>query len=398
MGMGGFDVVVLRGICEAHADRHIMPLLRELQAQQGELLDKLKSIEEVKPMEERCAALQDRIALKADLDMVPSMAQFEELCAKFDQLGTRGVDTELEARLTKRLDELEAAIQQKADMEDIVSADQLEELSALVSQKANHCDVVTSEQLKRLAATVDRKANTNKVPSLQQWQELEKAVAAKVDSKLCPTLAQVEELAEEVKRKKISSQAQEEVRKVAAELQIKANTSDVLSAAQVERLVKDKVETMMARKADVTEVPSLSQHKELAAATERKLSFLATKVNQKSEAIREMCQQPQTVWCMQPAVLDVSWDESGQAWREWNPSQIMPCSGGDSNGYPGNVFVPHQMFVGPTQCAVHPVHRDGPDDNGPAKSGNLHRVHSDSTSAASSTAPTPPSQEAAQET
>lgn len=57
--------------------------------------------------------------------------------------------------------------------------------------------------------------------------------------------------------------------------QRKADATDVLSAAQVEALVQRKFEEAMAHKAEADDVPSLSQHWELAAATERKLSFLA---------------------------------------------------------------------------------------------------------------------------
>mmetsp|Transcript_61080 Transcript_61080/g.175256 ORF Transcript_61080/g.175256 Transcript_61080/m.175256 type:complete len:407 (+) Transcript_61080:133-1353(+) len=395
MGMGGLDVIGMRGVCASYAERHILPMMQELQSQQGQLIDQLKSLEDRISKQDASwasilgADLQARFSLKADVDKVPSLAQFEELVAKFEQLGkSNGEGSDLEARMLPvlgRLDELSATLEGKADAKDVVLAERLEELEALVSQKANYGDVATSEQLKKLSATVERKAFANKVPTISQLQELQSAVAAKVDANLVPTLAQVEELAAEVKRKNISTLAQEEMRKVAAELQHKANVADVLTAAQVERLVQQKLETLVSRKADVGEVPTLSQHKEFAAATERKFAFLATKVQQKNDAIREMYQQQsQTVWCVQPAMVDVAWDENGQAWPDWNPSRVMPGSGEDR----GNLFVPPHMYGNNGQCLPQGSGQSGAAAIRQSSKGPEPSTRSGS-STGSSTAPTP---------
>lgn len=412
--MGGFEAVALRGICAAYAEREVLPLLREVQQAQGQIVEQLKLLGA--RVDGACAALntqelEDKLNKKADAEKVPSFAQFEELVAKVQHVGQNSQACELDARMApilERLEALERAVESTPSNEDYATAEQLEELSVLVHQKAN----ASSSQLKRLSETVDRKAFTSKVPSIAAFQELQEAVALKVDARLVPTIAQVEELSAEVKRKKVSNLAMEEVKKVSAELDRKANCADVIKAPDVEKLVQQKLDSLVTKKADAGDVPTLAQHKELAAATERKLAFLASKVQQKTDALRDMQQQQQqqqTVWCVHPAVVDVAWDENGNGqatWPEWNPSRMMPTSGCNENGgSPQNIFVPSAAVPvnnnGFGNCSGTGTAAPGGNQNGkPEKPGrrsskgpNSARRSGSSGTSSTATAPTPPSQD-----
>mmetsp|Transcript_112612 Transcript_112612/g.290861 ORF Transcript_112612/g.290861 Transcript_112612/m.290861 type:complete len:443 (-) Transcript_112612:592-1920(-) len=366
--MGGLDVIALRGLCAAYAEKHVLPLLRDLQEVQGQLTEQIRCLEssisskananDVPTMTqfekiardmngtgqliERAAFnaiskdLFEKLEFKADMDKVPSLLQFEEVLTKLQQQKQNDSVASIEAKLhpvIDRLDSLAAALEHKADANDAITNDQFDELLVLVEQKANSRDVVPFTQFQKLSATVERKAFANKVPSLAQMQELQTAVANKVDAHLVPTIAQVEELAADVKKKKVSTIVTEQLQKISLELQQKTNSSDALTLQQVELLLQSKLEGLTARKADAVDVPTLAQHKELAATTERKLAFLAAKLQQKNDAMRDWCQQQPAIWCVQP-VVDVAWDDSTQGWPEWNPSRAMPgtCEGLSQNG------------------------------------------------------------------
>merc|ERR1719512_615092 len=95
--------------------------------------------------------------------------------------------------------------------------------------------------------------------------------------------------------------SKEALQRLDAEVKAKADLGDVVTPKLVEDVVARKLSDAVAGKADAGDVPTLAQHKELAAVTERKLAFLATKVQQQQNQWSR-CQQP-TIWCV-PQVME----------------------------------------------------------------------------------------------
>lgn len=351
--MGAFDVVVLRGICAAHAEQYVLPSLQQVQQAQERLGEQFKKIEErfaqqdaagtgrLDALTAQVEGLVAKLDSKADAAAVPSLTQFEDITSKFRLEESEKSACDIEAKIREemapifqKLEDLTSMLESKADADSVPGLDMFEE--ALL-HKANAREVPTRADLQKLSGTVERKANLSKVNA--QFQELQTVIAGKVDARLVPTIAQVDELASEMKRKaNITSIASiSQLDKISAELQNKANTADVISVAQVEALLQQKLDIVVAHKAEVDDVPSLAQHRELAAATERKMAFLASKLQQqRADSGVDWCQP--VMWCAQP--VEVVWDEVNQAWQEWPgpPGTVVAGNNSGSNA-PCNVNV-----------------------------------------------------------
>jgi len=316
MPLGALEVVALRSICTKQFDKQVLPALQELRESLDSLKERVGRLETSTPesvtseLQELRAKLEEGSRLggaaerletslksKADVDSVPSVQQFETLLADVD----------------RKLDDFSTKLQLKASLSEVPPMSSIEELENELKQKAG------VRELQKLQATVDRKANTSKVPTMAQLQEIQAQVEKKVDSNLCPTVSQVEELAAELKRKANTSSVVTSAKldAVIEELRSKADTSDVVSSAQLDSLVKHKIQEQMAHKADVSDVPSLAQHKELAAVTERKLSFLATKMQQRVNTQQQQWDYCQPVVFCAPQMMEGGWGGEEDHSRYW---------------------------------------------------------------------------------
>lgn len=375
MPVGALDVLALRSICATFLDKQLFPVLTDLQQMQDRLIERIEKLEyssiqktiveevqfsnqcnvtsvdellmgtkgNIHPGEAvvacRIQDLLEKVDGKADARTVPNMVQFEELTSKVEkhtslldsqmkllmqnveECKTNSINAptmahfeQLGADMETKVNTVALKVDRKPDSDDVPSMAQFEELVAAVQQKAH------TRELQKLAGTVDRKAFASKVPTLVQLQDLQKEVERKVDACLVPTTAQVDELAAEMKRKANVSNvvSNSQLQKLCEEVKQKANVQDVVTVAQVEDLLQRKVDAVVARKADVGDVPTLAQHLELAVVTERKLSFLANQVrlgNKLTTPVQRGTQgswdwQP-TLWCV-PQLVEGTWDEAQQ--------------------------------------------------------------------------------------
>lgn len=337
MAMGALEVVTLRMICTRYLEKQVYPALKELQQAQESVNEQLASLKaavaqqggdggydighsggpggskglDMASLEKQMKEFRERLDVKADSKSVPSKAEFLELSDKVG--GEAEADAEAKnAQLERKVVELERKIKDltskmhlKPDAQDVPLVSQLDEIAAAVQQKAN------ARELQKLAETVKRQANSSKVPTLAQLEKLEAAVAGKIDANLCPTVHQVDELAAEMKRKANTNSVvtREQFQTLSAEVKQKAGAGDVVTSSLVEEVVSKKLSDAVANKADAGDVPTLAQHKELAAVTERKLAFLAAKVQQQQHRSSQQWHQNQpTIWCV-PQVVDGCWEE-----------------------------------------------------------------------------------------
>lgn len=342
-------MVALRSLSARHLDKHSL-LVQELQRSQEKFEERLYKLERgsadckagdrrtPKDISAQLDELRVKLESKADVGSVPTTSQFCDLQAQVRDVlrgnGPKGLAQldkisaemirkndlldlpsvkqleDLAAQVERKVNALSTKIDQKANIRDVPSRSQFEELEATVQSKGS------LRELQKLSVDLQRKANAKQVPSVQQFSELQNIVASKIDANLVPTIHQVNELAAEMKRKantnSVVSSAQLE--HLTADLRQKANVCDVVTSAQLQDLVREKLLSAAASKADRGDVPTLAQHKELAAVTERKLAFLAAKVQQQCDNNNGQQWDP---WQQQVLLVPHMVDTSQNA-QQWN--------------------------------------------------------------------------------
>lgn len=336
--MGGLDVVLLRSICQGYTEKNVLPLLQELQQAQERLAARLDSLVATVDAESaRRAALTNAEETATAGDELPKKQLQQENIEEKAQ----GPDlAELEAKLQVLSEKLDAKVceedvlgivertgileklNRKADVDRVPNQRDLQDLEALVHLKANSRDVPSLAQVQRLTDTLSRKANSKQVPTLDQLEKLEGTLENNM--RLVPTRAQFEELAAEVKckarRDDVPSMAQ--LKKLTAELERKANLDQipgesVLSdLAQIRNIMDD-----LKLKANVADVPTLADLKEHRTVVERKLAFLAAKLQEKPEPGMDWY-QPMAFWMGTPQ--EDPW-RAGQPWAAPNQQQQTRC-------------------------------------------------------------------------
>jgi len=339
--MGGLDVVSLRGICQGYAERNVLPLLQELQQAQQRLAARLDGL---------AATVDAKSAVRtAQTNAEDTVAAGDELSkkqlqSKSDEEKAEGPDlVDLEAQLQMLSEKLDMKVSEedvlgivertgileklnhKADADKVPNKRELQDLEALMQLKANSRDVASLAQVQRLSDTVSRKANSKQVPTLDQLVKLEGTLENNM--RLVPTRAQFEELAAEVTRKArrddVPSMAQ--LKKLTAELERKANLdqipgeSELSDLAQIRNIMND-----LKLKANVADVPTLADLKEHRTVVERKLAFLATKLQEKPETGMDWY-QPLTFWMGTPQQQEDPW-RAGQPWIAPHQQQQTRCT------------------------------------------------------------------------
>mmetsp|Transcript_27146 Transcript_27146/g.61599 ORF Transcript_27146/g.61599 Transcript_27146/m.61599 type:complete len:352 (-) Transcript_27146:68-1123(-) len=317
--MGAFDVVALRGICANYFESHTAQVLQDVQRAQ----DKLSS---------QLLELTEALRQKADTTDVPTRAEFEALTAEVGRKAPleEPKDSEEPAsqpldELVARLDELQASVEemQASFPEEAPTLDHFRDLEAIVEAKADRKDSVSQSQLKQLAEKVERKANTHKVPSMVQMQELTAAVERKVDADLVPTLAMVKELSAAIERKADTSEVvnRSQIQRITALLELKADRDQLPRLDQVGDMSRvSELASELDRKANSHEVPTVSQLEEHAAIVEKKLAFLAGKVQKMADA-REKEKVCQPVFWYASPLMAAPWDETQQSWGPLPPNE-----------------------------------------------------------------------------
>jgi len=331
--MGGLDVVLLRSICEGYAERSVLPLLKELQQAQEQLAARLDGLAAtVEKSAFRAATNNGEDTTVAGDELPKKQSQQENLEEKAQGPDLVGLEAQMQV-LSEKLDakvseeDVLAIVERTGILEKlnhkVPSRRELQDLHALVQSKANIRDVPSLAQVQRLTDSVSRKANSKQVPTLDQLEKLESALEKNM--RLVPTRAQFEELAAEVKRKArrddVPSMAQ--LNKLTSDLERKANLDQVpgesvlSDLAQVRNVMDD-----LKLKANLADVPTLADLKEHRTVVERKLAFLAAKLQDKPETGMDWY-QPMTFW-MGTQQQEDPW-RAGQPWIAPQQQPHMRC-------------------------------------------------------------------------
>jgi len=311
--MGGFDVVVLQGICASHFDKHVAPLLNGVQQAQEILREQVKELAlavEQKGAHDLTAKL-DQLAV--DVAQKASIERLDDLINKMDLKASAAeeMSTEATGSFSTSADQFEmwlSEAEQKcrehvsaalAPLEDRQSntertvrshAAKIKEWKSLDSEmdcKANVRDVPTLAQFQSLKSTVERKANSSKVPTFAQFAELQELVESKANVSWVPSSSEFQELRAAVEKKANASSVPcaVDLNRVLEEVQLKANQADVEAALE--------------QKANFDQVTPTSRVDDLASVMERKLAFLAARVQKTSESVDNVLSQAMV--CYVPA-------------------------------------------------------------------------------------------------
>jgi len=288
--MGGFDVIVLQGICANYFDKHVAPLLSEVKQSQEDLRAQVKALSvaiEQKPTGDVIAKCVEQNASITRLDEV--IAQLDLKTTASEEVSTEAPSTdqfelwlgEAEQKIAAALAPIEErqAITDKTVRQHAAKIAEYKSVDGELQCKANVRDVPSLEQFKRLKDTVERKANKVTVPTVVQFDELREVVESKVNASGVPTLAEFTELRHLVEKKANASSvpAAVDLQKVLAEVQLKANAEDV--------------EKALGEKANADQVSLTSTVDNLASVMERKLAFLAARLQKTSESVDHVLSQ-----------------------------------------------------------------------------------------------------------
>lgn len=349
--MGGFDVVVLQGICASHFDKHIAPLLTGVQQAQELLRAQVKELAlavEQKGSHDLTAKL-DKLA--ADVAQKASISRLDELIAKMDLKANASEEVSTEApssfstsdQFEMWLSEAEQKCREHvaaalAPLEDRQSntertvrshAAKIKEWKSLDSEmecKANVRDVPTLAQFQSLKTTMDRKANASKVPTLIQFGELKELVESKANVSWVPSSSEFQELRAAVEKKANASSVPcaVDLKKVLEEVQLKANVADVEAALE--------------QKANCDQVAPTSRVEDLASVMERKLAFLAARLQKTSECVDNVLSQAMVCYVPTPTCGTYYRQETN---GQWTQPQIVgdgfaPNGWGEAQAKPEN--------------------------------------------------------------
>lgn len=301
--MGGFEVIALQGICASYFEKHVSPLISELKQAQEQLSSQVQKISVATDLKQAENVLAKFDALQADMAQKASIAKLEEVLAQRglkshnSEVSTEAPSTpqleqwlsEAEAKCSAQITPLE---ERMAHMERTVKNHaakiaQQKNLDEEIACKANVRDVPTLAQFQRLANTTEKKANSSKVPTLQQFQELEALVETKATANLVPTDAEVQELRSAMKKKANASSVPSaiEFQKFSADVQVQLEAN------------KENVEKVLEQKADNDQVVRSSTVDNLRNVMERKLTFLASRIQKTSEIVEQGMANQQAMVC-----------------------------------------------------------------------------------------------------
>lgn len=310
--MSGFDVIALRAVCKNYVDQMVMPVLEDIQQSQANLRTEMQQ-------------LSDAVQKKAAAQDVPTLAHFESLMAAQNSSITNVEEVLAKLQLKDSADdhailmklEERTANTEKTMRSHAAKIAELRDIGQAIEGKANARDVPNLTQFKKLEGTVAKKANTAKVPTLEQFEELRTLAESKVSAHWVPSMQQFEKLAAQVEKKANASNvlSSAEFKSIQEEMQQKANINDTPRAAWIEEQLE---------KANTCQATTQSSVDKLASVIEKKLAFLASRVQKNTEALDHF-QQPgqQAMICYVPAAACGTWGPVGApteaACGTWGP-------------------------------------------------------------------------------
>lgn len=327
--MGGFEVLALQSICATYFEKHVAPLISELQQGQEQLRAQVKELVVAKDVKQAGDVTAKFDALQADVAQKASIARLDEVIAQMDlKMATSEVSTEASStpkfemwlseaevkcdeRVTPLADRL--AIMEKTLRSHAAKIAQHKALDDELACKANVRDVPTAEQFQRLAADVKRKANSSKVPTIAQFQELSELVESKASASCVPSDSEVAELRSALNKKANSNS-------VPSTAEFQKFSEDVQGQLKAS---KDDVEKGLQQKADSAEVARSSTVDTLRNVMERKLTFLANRLQKTAEMVDNVMNQ-QAMVCYVPAQCQGGWAPDPRGTGNW----MMPQGDG----------------------------------------------------------------------
>jgi hypothetical protein len=244
--MVAYDIVALRAICASYIETKVIPLLTDVQHAQEKLQTQL--------CEKNAVALERIECLIADMAHKATLTDIDVAITKMSGKAPMSANSdeslkEAEQKLRdKFLDDVSRLEERVAHTEKTVRSHaakiaEIRDFGQQLECKANVREVPTVAQFQRLAAAVERKPNAGKVATAAQLTELQAEMQTLVDKKVnvesVPTLAQFHELSAEVAKKCDSAPCASELRNIHAEMQHKANISDVPTAAWIKQELDD---------------------------------------------------------------------------------------------------------------------------------------------------------------
>eukprot|EP00929_Paragymnodinium_shiwhaense_P038988 TRINITY_DN20517_c0_g1_i1.p1 TRINITY_DN20517_c0_g1~~TRINITY_DN20517_c0_g1_i1.p1 ORF type:complete len:480 (-),score=160.75 TRINITY_DN20517_c0_g1_i1:202-1512(-) len=315
-----FDVIALHSINNKYYEANVAPLLSQVRTSQEQLEQrmqealaglegKLDLLRQVPQMQAEIEELKVQLAAKAATSDVPTLRQHEELRTSLEEKAPASTLDDIVAEVDRKIEDMDSLC---AKIERKVGDSALEQLQ----QKVNDCErrLVAADKANKAAFSqmrdsLENKANASDVPSYRELHEIAdkkvRTILEKQSSTAAEKAASVEEL----------------VQKVLAE-QRPVDTDVNSLKAQVETL-----QTQVAKKATAADVFSPSQQKSYAMSVERKLSFLANKVNQ---AVNKVTQaQQQAAQFAGGQGQQGVWNAQSQEWgcppmMYWVPAEQMP--------------------------------------------------------------------------
>jgi len=355
--MGGFEVLALQSICATYFEKHVAPLLSELQQSQEKLRTQVQELVVAKDVKQAGDVIAKFDALQADVAQKASIARLDEVIAQMDlkehtsEVATEAPSTptfetwlsEAEVKIDERVAPLadRLAIMEKTLRSHAAKIAQHKALDDELACKANVRDVPTVAQFQRLQTTVERKANSSKVATIAQFQELQELVDSKASASCVPSDSEVAELRSAVNKKANANSVPStaEFQKLSAEVQGQLKAS------------KDDVERGLQQKANSAEVASSSTVDTLRNVMERKLTFLANRLQKTAEMVDNVMNQ-QAMVCYVPAQCQGGWTHDPRGTGAW-----MMQPQGDGIAQSGWCEVPSQQQ---TPCQQAPCQAPAP--------------------------------------
>jgi len=352
--MGGFEVLALQSICATYFEKHVKPLISELQQSQEQLRAQVKEIAVLKDVKQAGDVIAKLDALQADVAQKANIARVDEIIAQMDfkmhhsEVSTEAPSTpkfemwlgEAEVKIDERVTPLadRLAIMEKTVRSHAAKIAQHKAMDDELACKANVRDVPTVAQFQRLADSIKGKANSSKVPTIAQFQELSELVDSKASASCVPSDSEVAELRSAVNKKANANSVPStaEFQKFSADVQGQLKAS------------KDDVEKGLQQKADSAEVARSATVDTLRNVMERKLTFLANRLQKTAEMVDNvMNQQAMVCYVQAPPQCQGGWapdprgtgtwmmQPQGDGQGGWADCQQAPCQQAPCQQAPG---------------------------------------------------------------
>lgn len=321
------------------------PLLSEVQKSQGQLQTQVKDL--ALAVEQKGCGDMGAKMKALDVAQKESMNKLDDIMSQMDLKGKADEVSSTEAPSSDQYETWLSEAEQKCREHVAAVLAPLEERQATIQKslrshgekiaafraldselecKANLRDVPTLKQFEKLEATLKKMAMASKVPTLTQFAELQELVESKASTSLVPSMS--------------------ELREIRIAVEKKADASSVPAAADLQKLVEkaleqkanvEDVEKALEQKANSDQMQPLTSNVEnLASVMERKLAFLAGRLQKTTESVDNLLSQAMV--CYVPSTPQCgTWQQMGN-----DPNgrgQVWAMPGAETNGMVPGVWV-----------------------------------------------------------